>query len=183
MPLSPDDTSSAQEPGEGARPGATNIGLGGALRQAWVGYRRRLDAELAAAGFGDHGFPDGRVLRLCSKPGETTISRIGRELGITRQGASKIVASLTERRYVTLTPSTADRREKIVTLTPRATDYLAAQWEAARRIERELRTRTGDEAFDSLYHLLEALGGDEQPRMSDYLRSARSPTGPRHTGE
>ena len=39
------------------------VGLGAALRQAWVGYHRRLDEAMAAAGFDDHGFPDGRVLR------------------------------------------------------------------------------------------------------------------------
>ena len=33
--------------------------------------------------------PDGRVLRLCSAEGGATISSIGRELGITRQGAQQ----------------------------------------------------------------------------------------------
>jgi DNA-binding MarR family transcriptional regulator len=169
---------SADEPGGSAQPNPAKIGLGGALRQAWVGYRRRLDRELAAAGFGDRGFPDGRVLRICSGSGETTISQIGRELGITRQGASKIVASLAECRYVTVTVSSSDRREKIVTLTPRAIEYLAAHGRAARRIEQELRTQLGDGAFDGLRRLLDALGGDEQPRMSDYLRGALKSAGP-----
>lgn len=168
----------ADEPTGPARPDPPKVGLGGALRQAWVGYRRRLDDELAAAGFGDHGFPDGRVLRICSRSDETTISQIGRELGITRQGASKLVASLAERDYVTVAGSSTDRREKIVTLTPRATDYLAAHRTAARRIEHKLRTQIGNDAFDSLHLLLTTLGGDEQPRMSDYLRSALKSAGP-----
>jgi DNA-binding MarR family transcriptional regulator len=146
------------------------MGVGAALRQAWVGYRRRLDEELAAAGFGDHGFPDGRVLRICSTSADATISQIGRELGITRQGASKIVASLRDRRYVRLINSPTDAREKIVRLTPRATEYLAAHRTAARGIERQLRAEVGAEAFDGLYLLLDALGGDEQLRLSDYLR-------------
>jgi DNA-binding MarR family transcriptional regulator len=151
--------------------------LGPALRQAWVGYRRRLDTELAAAGFGDRGFPDGRVLRICAKVEGATISQIGRELGITRQGAAKIVASLAERGYVKLIASTGDRREKLVEPTARATDYLAAHRTAARRIERELREQIGCDAFDGLQMLLAALGGDEQPRLSDYLRNALSPAG------
>jgi DNA-binding MarR family transcriptional regulator len=130
---------------------------------------------MAAAGFADRRFPDGRVLRLCSGSGETTISQIGRELGITRQGASKIVASLVARRYVTLTASPTDRREKTVALTPRAVDFLDAHRKAARRVERQLRAEVGPEAFDGLHRLLEALGGDEQPRMSDYLRHATNP--------
>src|ERR1039458_2291101 len=90
------------------------VALGGALRRAWIGYQRRLDEELAAAGFDDRGFPDGRVLRMCSGPAETTIAQIGRELGITRQGASKNVASLRDRGYVTLSASATDGREKTV---------------------------------------------------------------------
>ncbi len=58
-------------------------------------------------------------------------------------------------------------------LTPRAIDYLAAQGKAARSIERQLRTELGPEGFVSLYRLLDALGGNEQPRMREYLRKMR----------
>jgi DNA-binding MarR family transcriptional regulator len=147
--------------------------LGGALRRAWVGYQRRLDQEMAAAGFPDRRFPDGRVLRLCARSEQVTASAIGRELGITRQGAGKIVAELRDRGFVTLGPSPGDGRQKVITLTPRARDYLAAQRAAARRIEEELRQEAGAEAFESLFTLLEALGGeDDQLRMRDYLRHA-----------
>lgn len=161
-------------PGERAgEPDRARGGLGAALRRAWVGYRRRLDAELAAAGFGDHRFPDGRVLRFCARTGETTIARIGRELGISPQGAGKVVAGLRDDGYVTLTASAASGREKVVRLTPRATDYLAAHRRAARRIERDLRAETGAESIDALYRLLHALGDAEQPRLRDYLGISR----------
>jgi DNA-binding MarR family transcriptional regulator len=164
-------------PGEDRRdtvsePYPGRVALGGALRRAWIGYRRALDEELAAAGFDDHGFPDGRVLRICSTTAETTISQIGRELGITRQGASKIVASLCVRRYVTLSASATDGREKMVELTPRAREYLAAHRKAARKIERQLRSEIGPAAFDGLFMLLNALGRDEQPGLREYLRGA-----------
>jgi DNA-binding MarR family transcriptional regulator len=160
-----DDEALSQEPG------SAPVGLGGALRRAWVGYQRRLDEEMTAAGFGDRGFPDGRALRICLRSPEVTISQIGRELGITRQGAAKVVSSLRDRGYVTVDPSSTSGREKTVALTPRAKEYLAAQRKAARDIERGLRRKVGDESFESLQVLLEALGGDEQPRMSDYLRA------------
>ncbi len=147
--------------------------LGAALRRAWIGYQRRLDEELAAAGFGERRFPDGRVLRMCSAPEATTIAQIGRQLAITRQGASKIVASLRDRGYVTVTASATNGREKTVQLTPRAHDYLAAHRSAARGIERQLQAELGQEAFDGLHRLLEALGGDEDIRLSDYLRKMR----------
>ena len=145
------------------------VGLGGSLRRAWLGYRRRLDEEMASAGFGDGAPPDGRVLHICARSVEMTISDIGRELGITRQGAGKIVASLRDRRYVALRASVTDGREKIVTLTPRAIDYLQAQRKVVRKIERQLRKDIGTEAFDSLNVLLDALGGDAELRLRDYL--------------
>jgi DNA-binding MarR family transcriptional regulator len=155
------------------RPGRTHPALGPALRRAWVGYQRRLDQEMAAAGFPDRGFPDGRVLRLCARSDDVTASQIGRELGITRQGAGKIVADLHDRGYVVLGSSPGDARQKVITLTARARDYLASQRAAARRIEQELAEQVGSEAFESLFALLEALGGEEdQPRMRDYLRHA-----------
>ena len=91
------------------RPG--ELPLGPALRQAWVGYQRRLDEAMAAAGFDDRGFPDRRVLRMCPIRRDD-VSEIGRELGITRQGAAKVVASLRDRRYVTVTASDTSGREK-----------------------------------------------------------------------
>jgi len=144
--------------------------LGPALRQALVAYWRRLDEELRAAGFADRGFPDGRVLRICLKEQDVTVARIGRELGITRQGAGKIVASLRERGYVTLAPSPDDAREKIVTLSDRATSFLAARRTAVQKIDRQIRKEAGEDAFDGLQRILTALGGDGQPRMADYLR-------------
>ncbi len=164
--------------GEPSSAGVRPARLGGALRQAWVGYRRQLDAELAAAGFGDRGFPDGRVMRLCGGASDVTISQIGRELGITRQGASKIVGSLRDRGYVTLSPSPADRREKIVKPTRRAVEFLAAQGEAARRIEERIRGELGADALVGLYRLLDALGGEEQPQLADHLYSSVGLTGP-----
>jgi DNA-binding MarR family transcriptional regulator len=140
-----------------------------------VGYRRRVDEELAAAGFRDRSSPDGRVLRLCGVAAPVTISEIGRELGITRQGASKIVAGLRDRGYVTLSTSPTDGREKIVTLTAHARAYLRARHAAAERIEARLRHELGDQAFDGLHGLLDALAG--QDRVAFAGERLREPAG------
>jgi DNA-binding MarR family transcriptional regulator len=148
------------------------VGLGGALRRAWIGYQRRLDEELAVAGFNDRGFPDGRVLRICSRSPEVTISQIGRQLGITGQGAGKIIASLRDRRYVTVDASTTSGREKTVKLTR----GLSTIWQPSEKppeIEHQLRDEIGIEGFDSLIRVLDASGGDDQPRMSDFLGEVR----------
>ena len=146
--------------------------LGPALRRAWVGYQRQLDGEMAAAGFDDRKVPDGRVLRICRRSPGTTISQIGRELGMSRQGAGAIVADLRERGYVAVEPSPTSGRESSVTLTPRAESYLAAHRKATRTIDARLRRALGPEGFDHLRRLVEFLAGDdEEVRLRDYLRS------------
>ena len=147
-----------------------SVGLGPALRRAWLGYQLRLDAAMAKAGFGERRFPDGRVLRLCSSQAGSTISAIGRELGITRQGASKVVGHLRDRGYVAVADSATSRREKSVILTSRGTDYLRTQRAAARAIEDELRATLGETGFSGLHALLDALDDGEMTRMRTYLR-------------
>ena len=126
---------------------------------------------MAAAGLGERRFPDGRVLRLCSTPAGSTISAIGREIDITRQGAAKVVTRLVDRGYVSVADSTSSGRDKSVTLTARGIDYLEAQRGAAQRIETELRAELGEEAFSALGALLDALGTQgEGLGMRDYLK-------------
>jgi DNA-binding MarR family transcriptional regulator len=149
------------------------LGLGPALRRAWVSYQGELDKAMAAAGF-DRAFPDGRVLRMCRAPAEMTISQIGRELGITRQGASKLITSLRDRGYVTINDSTTNGREKIVKLAPYGLDYLATHQRAARAIERRTRRELGVDGFAALGRLLEALTTDDEPRLRRYLRDRDS---------
>ena len=129
---------------------------------------------MAEAGFGERRFPDGRVLRVCAGEAGSTISAIGRELGITRQGASKVVAEL---RIVAMSPvadSTTSKREKSVVLTPLGVDYLAHQRAAARAIEDELRAELGDATFTALGSLLVALDAGDGVRLRAYLRRSSS---------
>jgi DNA-binding MarR family transcriptional regulator len=125
---------------------------------------------MAEAGFGERRFPDGRVLRLCSGPSGSTISAIGRELGITRQGAGKVVGHLSASGYVEVADSATSKREKSVTLTSRGHEYLRAQRAAARKIEDQLTATIGKQGMDGLLALLEALDDEESPRMRAYLR-------------
>jgi len=159
---------------DGAAGPADRPALGGALRRAWVGYQRRLDDQLAAAGF-ERRFPDGRVLRFCAGPSGATVAQIGRHLGITRQGAAKIVNRLVAWDYLEVSPSETSGREKSVRLTPHAWAYLTAHRAAARRIEDDLRTALGPETFDSLTRLLDTLGADTDERLIDYLRRRTTP--------
>ena len=147
-------------------------GLGPALRRAWLGYQRRLDVAMVEAGFGQRRFPDGRVLRLCAGETGSTISAIGRELGITRQGAGKVVGQLGDSGFVTVADSVTSKREKAVTLTPRGVDYLHAQRAAAQEIEDELRAALGERGFLSLRAVLEELDDHDTTRLRTYLRGS-----------
>ncbi len=128
---------------------------------------------MADAGFGERRFPDGRVLRFCSGQTGSTISAIGRELGITRQGAGKVVGHLRDRGYVSVTDSPTSKREKSVVLTSRGFDYLKAQRTAARAIEEELRAELGAAAFSGLLALLDGLDHREETLRSYLQRSTR----------
>ena len=152
--------------------------LGASLRRAWVGYQMALDAEMTDAGFADRRLPDRRVLRLCAGADDVTISDIGRSMGISRQAASKIVAALGERGYVTVSVSVSDGREKIVTLTPRANEYLAAQRADARRVKRRVRAELGTDAFEAVQQLVAVLSPDEDVRMRVYIRAHHPELGP-----
>jgi DNA-binding MarR family transcriptional regulator len=148
-----------------------SVGLGPALRRAWIGYQRRLDMAMADTGFDERRFPDSRVLRLCSDSAGSTISNIGRELGITRQGAAKVVGHLHDRGYVSVADSPTSGREKAVTLTVSGTRYLEVQREAVRTIERQLRKELGEEPLTALHRLLDVLDPGEEVRMRTYLSS------------
>lgn len=148
---------------------ATSPHIGAVLRQGWVGYQVRMDEAMRAAGF-DRRHPDGRVLRLCSEPGGRTISAIGRALGISRQGASKLVASLVDRGFVTAAASASDRREKVVSVTPLAVEYLAAIRAARTTIDDELRASLGPEVLAALTRLTDALSGGDRSRLDEQWR-------------
>jgi DNA-binding MarR family transcriptional regulator len=80
------------------------------------------------------------------------------------------VADLRERGFVQVSASATSGREKAVTLTPLAVDFLDARRGAARAIERDLRADVGDDGFASLERLLGALDDGTDARLGAYLR-------------
>ena len=154
--------------------------LAGALRRAWLGYQLRVDEGLAAEGFDDRGYPDGRVLRICAtNPAGTTISQIGRELyhAPRRKQDRRRPARTTVRdgRSVPDERQGEDRdahpaRDRLPRCPPQHTagDRAAGQAEL------------GPEACAALGRLLEALRADDDVRLDDYLRKMAQASGLRH---
>ncbi|MEU6332740.1 MarR family winged helix-turn-helix transcriptional regulator [Streptomyces sp. NPDC047049] len=149
--------------------------LGPQLLRSWLGYRRRIERKLAASGFTDRRLPDGMILRLCVANEELTVSRIGREMQISRQGASKLVADLCERGFLSLEKSSGDGREKIVRPTPDAIAFLRAFREARREVDEEIREHLGDEAVRALAALTALLAEPSgEWRTGDIWREVRA---------
>lgn len=148
------------------------VSLAPLLRRAWLGYQLRVDEKMARAGFDDRVLPDGRVLRMCMDRG-ASISQIGRELGITRQGAGKLVASLVDRGYVTSSTSTTSGRENVVVVTSRGRDYVTALRRSRQSVDKELRRCLGEAPVDALEHLAAILAPADPPLLSVYLRPTR----------
>ena len=71
---------------------------------------------------------------------------------------------------------------RIVRLKKRA-DFLAAQRNTARTIEDRLLEELGPGALANLYRIVDALAGEDDLRMSDYLRQMRRTGGLPHLDE
>jgi DNA-binding MarR family transcriptional regulator len=122
------------------------------------GFRSIIDelhAELAERGHGDmrpaHGFAMQAV-----GPGGATATEVGRRLGISKQAAGKTLDRLEQLGYVERAGDRADRRRKIVKLTPRGIEALT---ESALIFE-EIRKRWR-----------EVLGADREKQLEADLRS------------
>jgi len=104
--------------------------------------RTRITDAVHAAGFGDvrpaHGYVVQRLIE--DRP---TITGIARDLGITQQGASKLVVELEALGYVSREPDPGDSRTRRVVLTRRGWDCVEAARAARADLERNLAERVG----------------------------------------
>jgi DNA-binding MarR family transcriptional regulator len=131
----------------------------------FAGFRSIIDelhAELARRGHPDMRPAHGFALQAIGMSGATA-SEAGKRLGVSKQAAGKTVERLEELGYVRRTDDDADRRRKLVRLTPRGIEALTlsamifndirARWErqlgADRLTETEsaLRTMAPAETF------------------------------------
>jgi DNA-binding MarR family transcriptional regulator len=91
------------------------------------GFRSIIDelhAELARRGHPDVRPAHGFAMQAIGLHGATA-SEVGRRLGISKQGAGKTIDRLEAIGYATRAGDAADRRRKLVRLTPRGMDALA----------------------------------------------------------
>lgn len=97
----------------------------------------RLHEELAAVGHPGLRPAYGYALVAVGEEG-TTASRLAVEMGMTKKGAAKLVATLRDLGYIDRRAHGGDRRAQLLTLTPRGSDLLRRSEEIQARIEAEL---------------------------------------------
>jgi DNA-binding MarR family transcriptional regulator len=133
-----------------------------------------LQRRLADEGFADSRFADGVVFQHLVA-GPVTISTLAEKLGVTQQAASKSVADLWTRGYVSRRPDPADARARIVVLTDRGQAVIAAARKHRAAIDAEVRTALGDAAVENtrllLIDLINHLGASPSLRA----RAVRPP--------
>lgn len=128
-----------------------------------MAFRSAMDvvhARLAEQGYGDVRPAHGYVFQLLSHTRGSTAVEIGAHLGVTKQGATQLLAELEKRGYVRREPHPTDRRAKIVTLTERGwacIGEVVAQWRA---IEAEWAELVGEDEVSRMNAHLERIVGE-----------------------
>ncbi|HEY5262812.1 MAG TPA: hypothetical protein VIJ08_00935 [Acidimicrobiales bacterium] len=120
-------------------------------RERWI---RAMAQRLDALGFGDYRRSDPLVMRSL-RSGDVPLGSLGVTLGLTRQGARKVVSGLVERDFARVIASTVDSRRRIVQLTPRGRDYLRAVVATLRALNDEVVANVDAEQLAAAYAVLE----------------------------
>jgi DNA-binding MarR family transcriptional regulator len=112
------------------------------LNTAFGAFKDGLHEALAEAGFGDVGGSYGYVFRLLIKE-PATLGEVAQHLGITPQGALKIVDDMVRKGYVVRHPCADDGRIKLLALTERGTLAVKCASRYHKRFEKALAGRIG----------------------------------------
>jgi DNA-binding MarR family transcriptional regulator len=118
-----------------------------------------LQRRLAAAGMEDLRFADGFVFQHLVE-GPRSVSSLAERLEVTQQAASKAVADLERRGYVSRTADPDDARAKHVALTARGRAAIEAGREQRAAIEAELAERLGARRVAAARRVLNDALGD-----------------------
>jgi DNA-binding MarR family transcriptional regulator len=128
--------------------------FGDLLAQARERWIRAMALRLGALGFHDYRRSDPLVMRSL-RSGEVSLGGLGVTLGVSRQAARKVVNGLVERGYAHVTTSTQDSRRRLVGLTPRGRDYLAAVVATLRELHDEVVHSVDPQQLAAAYAVLE----------------------------
>jgi DNA-binding MarR family transcriptional regulator len=152
------------------RPPAHDLGV--LLTLALEAFKERLHAHLARAGYDDLGPSFGFVFRsLADRP--LSLVELAARLGISSQGALKIVTEMEGRGYVERQDDATDRRVRRLALTSRGRSALREARRLHAAVERELTAAFGAERVAGARVVLEALAGEAAHDSTSWAKAAR----------
>lgn len=130
--------------------------------------------RVAAAGYDDlrpsHGYVFQHLI-----PGAKTIGELAERLGITAQGASKVVGELEQMGYVRRSPAPSDQRARVVELTDRAWGAIEATRADRARVNAEIKAALGDADFANLVAMLHRVADQTGALETMFGRRLRPP--------
>jgi DNA-binding MarR family transcriptional regulator len=126
------------------------------LEDAKAAGFEQLHARLAERGYTDIRHAHGCVFRYVEREG-VRLTDLAELAGHSKQAVGEFVADLEALGYVERVPDPADRRAKIIRLTPRGVEAKEAALEIFDAIEREWAERIGEERVQALRDALERL--------------------------
>ena len=139
------------------------------IRHIHLTIRRRVHADVRAAGFGDLTPAHLYVFQLPGPDGVRP-TELAARMNMTKQAANHLLSGLEARGYIQRVAAAGDGRGKVLRLTARGREGTRIMNESALRLEDEWAHRLGGEALERLRQELAELAG-----IAD--DSASSPTG------
>jgi DNA-binding MarR family transcriptional regulator len=143
-------------------------------RARWI---RAMAVRLEALGFDDYRRSDALVLRGLRR-GEVPLGSLSATLGLTRQGARKVVSGLVERGYAHVVVSSEDSRCRFVQLTPTGRVYAGAVVSTLRALHDEVVAGVDADDLAGAYSVLEFVKGgfgvSSTPRIFDVATNGES---------
>jgi DNA-binding MarR family transcriptional regulator len=127
------------------------------LRQAQQTYSNALRAALAVGGCDDIPASGLFIIGGLARRDAVPIRRLVEALGVSKQGAGQLVDTLVTRGYLERAPDLHDRRQQIVTLTPRGRAAAEMQTTARAALDDALEASVGSAAVETARRTLAAL--------------------------
>jgi len=148
----------------------SNLDFGILLGLAYQRFVDELNAHLDHAGFAVNKRTYGYVFRALADQPDMTTAQLAARLGITSQGAAKIVDDMVNTGYLRRAPDPADARARLLRLTDRGTAALAAARAFHQQYEADLIAHVGANAVADLRRALGALVGADDAALTRQLR-------------
>ncbi|MFC9436543.1 MarR family winged helix-turn-helix transcriptional regulator [Nocardia sp. NPDC057030] len=123
------------------------------LGQAYQGFVQELHAHLAGHGHQVLGASYGYVLRTLADDA-LTASQLGEQLGITAQGAAKVVDEMVRQGYIERRADPNDKRAKLLHLSDRGRDMLDTVRAFHADYERRLTAKVGADQITAVRGVL-----------------------------